>query len=96
MAAPVGIQSNICDSSDTHEFLWGYKPEELTPHRCQIDQMSRLSQILLGNLQLCHLRCLTDIIEDGGVRFARLEVERTVLLLQDHVVAELPVKVREL
>ena len=37
-----------------------------------------------------------DVVEDWGIRFTGLEVERTVLRLQDHVVAKLAVEVSEL
>ena len=96
MAAPVGIQSDICYTSDTHEFLWGYESEELTPHGGEVDEVTRLSEVLLGNLQLSHLLGLLDIIEDRCVWLTRLEVEWTVLGLQDDVIPEVSIEFNEL
>ena len=50
-----------------------------------------MAEIFLGNLQLRHLRGLPDVVEDGGVGLTGLEVEGTVLRLQDDVAAELAV-----
>ena len=58
--------------------------------------MARLPQVLLGNLQLDHVRRLTDLVEDGAVRFTGLEIKGTVLGLQDDIVAELTVQRLEL
>ena len=96
MSAPVGIQSDIRYTSDTHEFLWGYKAEELPPHRGQIDQMSRLSQIFLCDLQFSHLLGLFDVVEDRGIGFTRLEVEWPVLRLKDDIVAEVSIETNKL
>ena len=57
--------------------------------------MARLSEILLCNLQLCHLLRLVHGVEDGGVGLTGLEIQRTVLRLQDHIVAELTVEILE-
>ena len=50
MAAPVLVETDIGYAGNTHEPFRGHKAEELAPHRCQIDQMARLPQILLGDL----------------------------------------------
>ena len=53
--------------------------------------MSRLSKILLRNLQLSHLRRLRHLVEDGRIGLTGLEVEWTILRLQDNILAELSV-----
>ena len=53
--------------------------------------MIALPKVLLRDLQFGHLRCVLHLVEDGGIGFAWLEVERSVLRLQDDVLAELPV-----
>ena len=58
--------------------------------------MARLSQVLLGNLQLHHVGCLLNLVEDRTVWLTGLEVQRTVLGLQNHVVAELAIQGLEL
>ena len=58
--------------------------------------MAALAQILLGNLQFHHVRGLLNLVKDGTVRLTGLEIQRTVLGLQDDVVTELAVKGFEL
>ena len=58
--------------------------------------MARLAEILLRNLQLGHVGRLANLVEDGAVGLARLEVERSVLGLQDDVRTEFPVEGLEL
>ena len=54
--------------------------------------MLRLAEILLRDLEFHHLWSLLHVVEDGGVGFPGLEVERPVLALQHHVGAKQPVK----
>ena len=60
-------------------FAWIDESEEFLPHGGEIGEVFRLSEIFLGNLKFCYLRCLSDVVEDRSVWFTRLEVERTVL-----------------
>ena len=55
--------------------------------------MTRLSEILLHNLQLRHLFCLLHRVEDRRIGLARLKIEGPVFRLQNHIVAELAVEV---
>src|SRR5574344_1152573 len=50
--------------------------------------MDTLSEIFLCNLQLSHQRGLLYPVEHRCVRFTGLEVERTVLCLQYHIITE--------
>ena len=58
--------------------------------------MVRMSQVFLGNLHFGHHGCVLKLSEERAERFARLEVDRSVLYLDDHVVPELSVKRNEL
>ena len=53
--------------------------------------MGGLSEILLRNLQFGHLRRLRHLVEDGRIGLTGLEVEWTILRLQDNILAELSV-----
>ena len=74
----------------------GVGVEELLPHRRQVGEVVRVSQILLGNLQFRHQRCLRHRPEQRMERLARLEVQRAVLHLHERVGAETPVERHEL
>src|SRR5690349_9421902 len=50
------------------------KIQNLFPHRCQIDQMSLLSEILLTYLQLHRGVCLLEIRKQRTDRFSNLEI----------------------
>ena len=58
--------------------------------------MDTLAQILLGYLEFRHCDGLVHTAEERAERLAGLEVHRTVLDLDNDVVAELSVKVLEL
>ena len=58
--------------------------------------MIGVAQILLRDLQFRHHRRARHRAEERAERLARLEVERSVLHLHDHVVAEAAVERREL
>jgi len=96
VAAPVAVQTDVGHAGDALQTSWIDIGEELLPHRRKEHQMGAVAQILLRDLQLGHLRRLLHLVEDGGVGFARLEVERAVLRLQDDVVAELAVELGKL
>ena len=64
--------------------------------RVQIDQVVRETEIFLGDLELCHELCLRHLSEQRAERLARLEVNRTVLDLDQHVVTEFSVQWLEL
>ena len=96
MPAPVSILSDIGNTCDTGEPFRFNKLEKLLPHRGKVDQMERLSQIFLCDLQFHHIRCLTNLVEDRTVWLTRLEVKGTVLGLQDDILMELAVQRLEL
>ena len=50
MTAPVGVLSDIGYSGNTRQPLGLHKLEELLPHGGEIDQVLRMTEILLGNL----------------------------------------------
>ena len=58
--------------------------------------MARLTEILLRNLQLHHVGCLLNLVEDRTVWLTGLEVQRTILSLQDDIITELTVQWFEL
>ena len=68
--------------------------EELLPHRAEVDEVLRVPEVLLRDLQLGHDRRLRHRAEQRVERLARLEVERAVLHLHDDVRAELAVERR--
>ena len=96
MSAPVLIQSDIGYTCDTDQFLGFYECEELLPHGCKIDQVPTLTEVFLCNLQFCHLRCFLHVTEDRCVWFAGLEIEWTVLGLQNDVIAEFTIEFSKL
>ena len=96
MTAPVGIITDIGYARDTYQFARIDESKEFLPHRCKIGEVLALSQIFLGNLQFCYLRSLLDVVEDRSVWLTGLEVERTILGLQDDVVSELSIHILKL
>src|SRR5574344_743015 len=92
MTAPVGIPADVGYSRNAVETIWTDETEELFPHRCQIYQLTALSCVLLCNLEFHHLGCVMQLVEDRRVRFAWLEVERSILGLQRHIVGKLSVE----
>ena len=92
MAAPVAVQADISHTSDTLQLLCRDLLEELLPHGSEVDQVARLSQIFLSDLQFHHVGGLFNLVEDSTVWLTRLEVERSVLGLQDNIRSELPVE----
>ena len=91
MATPVAVFADVGYSGNTLESPGGYEREELLPHRGQINQVARLSEIFLRDLQFHHVGGLLDLVEDGAVWFAGLEVKGSVFGLQDYILAELSV-----
>ena len=96
VAAPVGVIARVGHSCNADKLFGAYKVEKLFPHRCQVYKVAALSEIFLRNLQLCHHRCMLNLVEQRSIRLARLEVERTVLCLQNNIAAELSVEVFKL
>src|SRR2546430_14452650 len=66
----------------------GVRPKYFLPHRSKEREMRVLTEVLLGDLNFHHQRGPGHGAEQGMERLARLEVERYVLLLEQHVVAE--------
>ena len=91
MPTPVGIITNIGNTGYTAEFGGMNVFEKLSPHRCQIDQMARLSEIFLSDLQLHHIGCLHYLVKNRTIWFTWLEVKRAVLGLENDIVTELTV-----
>ena len=96
MPTPVGIVTDVGNACDSFESAWVYKTKELLPHRGEIGEMLRLSEVFLGNLKFCHLWSLVDVVEDRSVWLTWLEVEWTVFGLQDDIVTELAIQIFEL
>jgi hypothetical protein len=74
----------------------GVGVEELLPHRREVDQVIRVPEVLLRDLELGHERRLRHGAEERVERLARLEVERAVLDLDEHVFPESAVERHEL
>jgi len=70
--------------------------EELLPHRREVDEVVRLSEVLLRDLQLGHERRARHRAEERAERLPRLEIERPVLDLHEDVVPEAAVERHEL
>ena len=96
VAAPVAVLADVGHTSHASQPLRLYIAEKLLPQGSQVDQVARLSGVLLRNLQLGHIGGLANLVEDGAVWLARLEVERSVLGLQDDILAEIAVQRLEL
>ena len=92
MTTPIGVFSDVGNTSYTFQLLRIDKLEKLFPHGSQIYQMPTLSKVFLRNLQLSHLRCLLDIVENRSIRFTWLEIQRTVLGLQDNIIHKLTIQ----
>ena len=68
--------------------------ERLLPHRHQEDRVAALAEVLLGDLQLDRLVGVLQRAEQRRRRLAHLEVDRSVLDLDDDVVVEPAVEAR--
>ena len=79
VAAPVAVLADIGYTGNTLQLLGRDEGEELFPHGCQIDEVARLAEVLLRNLQFHHVGCLLNLVEHGTIGFAGLEVQGTVL-----------------
>ena len=92
VATPVGIIADI--GHTCHRFQAGglHKREEFLPHRCEIDQMVGGAEILLGDLELHHHRSLLHRSKQRAIGLTWLEVDGTVLNLDDDVVGKLTVE----
>ena len=62
--------------------------EDLLPHRAEVGEHPALAGVLLGDLELHRLVGVLHAPEHRVQRLTRLEVERAVLGLQEHVVGE--------
>ena len=88
MATPIGVVAHIAHSGNCFEAVGGNKVKEFFPHWGQIDEVFALSCVLLCDLELHSLRRFVHVIEDWSVGFSWLEVERSVLTLQNYIAAE--------
>ena len=70
--------------------------EELLPHRSEETDVVAVSEVFLSNLKLCHLLCLRHSAKEWAVWLTWLEVDRTVLNLDNHVIHKLAVQILEL
>ena len=66
--------------------------QRLLEQRAQIGKVGRLAQIFLGDLEFHHQRRLGHRAEQRVEGFARLEVDRAILHLDDDIVGELAVE----
>ena len=66
--------------------------EAFLEQRDQINEMVRESEVLLGYLELCHHLGVRHVSEKRAEWLAWLEIDRTVLDLYEHIVAELAVE----
>ena len=96
MPTPVAVVAYVGYTGNAYQPRRTDKREEFLPHGGQKHQMIALPQILLRDLKFSHLLRVLHLIEDGGIGFARLKVKRSVLRLQDYVVAELPIAGKKL
>ena len=104
IAAETGILARVGDPGDGgHHFRHrgsgavavGVGLEAFFPCCPMIGQMVGEAQVFLRNLELHHHLRVTEFSEQGTEGFARLEIHRSVLDLDDHVVGELPVQRKE-
>ena len=70
--------------------------KELLPHSAEIGKVIGLSEVFLSYLKLWHLCRLAKCPKQGIERFARLEVDRSVLHLNNHVVKEFAIEMLKL
>ena len=99
MSAPGVLLAGIghaCNCLAVKPCVVPHVPEEFLPHRGEENQVEALAQVLLGNLELRHSDGLFHTAEERAERLAALEIYRTVLDLDNDIVAELPVKMLEL
>ena len=73
-------------------FRIGVGVERFLEQGAEIGEMRRLAQIFLGDLELHHQRCFRHGAEEGMEGFARLEVDRAIFDLHQHIVGELSVE----
>ena len=103
-AAPVPVRSHVGDAGEALDLLPHRRPgaarvgvgaEHLLPQRREERQMGVLAEVFLGDLELHHQRRPGHGAEQWTERLARLEIERPVLYLEQHVLAERAVLRRE-
>jgi hypothetical protein len=70
----------------------GVGVQHFLPQRREVGDPARLPEIFAGDLRLEHQAGLGHGPEQRVERLARLEIERAVLDLDDHVFGELPVQ----
>ena len=86
----------LCSYSTTLSILICVGVKAFLPHRMQVDHMVAVSQILLCDLHLGHHIGVLHLSKERAERFTGLEINRTVLDLDYHVVTELSVQGFEL
>ena len=82
---------DVADSRSL-SFLICVRIKTFLPHRVEIYEMVRMTEIFLSNLHFSHHCSVFQLSEERAERFARLEVDRSVLDLDDHIVIELSVE----
>ena len=88
VSAALAAPSTILPTSRLRPALRRLGLEHLLPHRREVGEHPVLARVLLGDLQLDRLVGVLHAPEHRVDRFARLEVQRPVLGLQEHVVGE--------
>ena len=95
MPTPIDVIANVAHSSYCFEAVGSDEAKEFFPHWGQEDEMFALSGVFLSYLKLYRLLCFLHVVEDRGVGFPRLKVERSILALQDDIGFEKTIKVFE-
>ena len=92
VSAPVGVVADVGNSGNAnHRFRFDIG-EELLPHWRKEHEVLAMTKILLRDLQLSHQWSFLYFVEDWSIGFAWLEVERSVLRLENDIWTELPVE----
>ena len=102
-SAPVAIRTDVshaCHSRRKDHFRNGSAAtgsivQHFLPHGCKEGQMAREAEIFLRDLRFEHQLRIRHRAEHRMKRLARLEVDRAVLHLDDHIVGKLPVQRHE-
>ena len=102
-AAPVAIRTGVGHACHTRrKDHLGHRPaatgrmvQHFLPHGCKEGQMAREAEIFLRDLRFEHQLRIRHRAEHRMKRLARLEVDRAVLHLDDHIVGKLPVQRHE-
>ena len=101
-ARPVAVRAGVGDPRHAgrerlrHRAVPGAGVERFLPQRREEHEVGREAEVFLGDLPFEHQAGVRHRAEQRVERLARLEVDRAVLNLDDHVRGELPVERREI